>query len=288
MILVVGATGAVGSRLVARLHAAGHPIRVLVRDPDKVARLPADIQRIQGDLDRPETLPPALAEAHTAYLISAAQQVPAFLASAKDAGVQYLVRQSTLEAGAKPPYGPGIWHREAEQAIEDSGLAWAHLRPTMMMSNTVGWWAESIRTRGTVFFPGGEGRVSPVDPDDVAAVAAVLLTDRGCAGQAYDVTGPELLTIGDMVATLARVLGRPVRYVDVPEQTAREWMTTSGMEGRLAAALAKTMAALRANRFARIAGTVPRLTGHPARSYDEWCRDHANLFQPAASAEAAS
>lgn len=122
--------------------------------------------------------------------------------------MQYLVRQSTLEAGAKPPYGPGIWHREAEQAIEDSGLAWAHLRPTMM-SNTVGWWAESIRTRGTMFFPGGEGRVSPVDSDGVAAVAAALLTNRSRAGQAYDVTGPELLTIGDMVAALARV-SRPL------------------------------------------------------------------------------
>lgn len=288
MILVVGATGTVGSRLVARLHATGHPIRVLVRDLDKVARLPAGISRVRGDLDRPETLPPALAGADTAYLISAAGQVPAFLAAAKDAGLRYVVRQSTLEAGVSPPYGPGVWHREAEQAIEGSGLAWAHIRPTMMMSNTVGWWAESIRTRATVFFPGGEGRVSPVHPDDVAAVAAVLLTDRGHAGQAYDVTGMELLTIGEMVATLARVLGRPVRYVDVPEQTAREWMTTSGMESRLATALAETMTALRANRFARVADTVPRLTGEPARGYEAWCRDHADLFSPAASAEATS
>jgi uncharacterized protein YbjT (DUF2867 family) len=288
MILVVGATGTVGSRLVARLHAAGHPLRVLVRDLHKVARLPADIQRVQGDLDRPDTLPPALAGAHTAYLISTAGQVPVFLAAAKAAGVRYLVRQSTLEAGAEPPYGPGVWHREAERAIEDSGLAWAHLRPTMMMSNTLGWWAQSIRTRGTVFFPGGQGQVSPVHPDDVAAVAAVLLTDEGRAGQVYEVTGPELLTIADMVATLAAVLGRPVHYVDVPEQTAREWMTTSGMDPRLAAALAETMTALRANRFARIADTVPRLTGRPAHSYHEWCRHHADLFQPSTSGDVAS
>jgi hypothetical protein len=84
-----------------------------------------------------------------------------------------------------------------------------------------------------------------------------------------------------MVATLATVLGRPIRYIDVPEQTAREWMTTSGMDARLAGALVETMTALRADRFARIADTVPRLTGQPARNYHAWCRDHADLFQPA-------
>jgi hypothetical protein len=45
------------------------------------------------------------------------------------------------------------------------------------------------------------------------------------------------------------------------------------------------MTALRADRFARIADTVPRLTGRPARSYDQWCHDHASLFQPAAGPE---
>jgi uncharacterized protein YbjT (DUF2867 family) len=274
MILVVGATGTVGSRLVPRLHAAGHPLRVLVRDPEKVADLPAAIQRVRGDLDRPGTLGPALTGADSVYLISAAHQVPHFVAAARDAGVGYLVRQSTLEAGAEPPYGPGTWHREAERCIEDSGLAWAHLRPTMMMSNTIGWWAASIRTKGTVFFPGGDGRVSAVDPDDVAAVAAVLLTDPDRAGQAYEVTGPQPLSVGDMVATLAHALGRQARHVDVPEQTAREWMTTSGMDPRLATALAETMAALRADRLARVADTVPRLTGRPARTYAQWCREH--------------
>src|SRR5262249_59612391 len=104
----------------------------------------------------------------------------------------------------------------------------------MMMSNTIGWWADSISTQGTVFFPGGDGRVSPVDPRDIAAVACVVLTQPAHAGHAYDLTGPQLLTVGEMVATLSRVLGKPIRYIDVPETTAGDWMTKAGMPPILA------------------------------------------------------
>jgi uncharacterized protein YbjT (DUF2867 family) len=279
MILVTGATGNVGSLLVPKLLAAGQKVRVLVRDPAKVAHLGSQVERVHGDLDKPDTLPPAMAGVRAIYLIADTGQVGNVVAAARQAGVAHIVRQSTIEAGAQPPLGPGTWHREAELLIERSGITWTHLRPTMMMVNTIGWWAESIRARGTVFFPGGEGRVSPVDPDDIAAVAGVVLTEPGHEGQAYDVTGPQLLTVGEMVATLSRLLDKPINYVDVPEATAGEWMTRGGMSPILAAALVETMGGLRSNRFAYVADSVERLTGHPGRTYESWCREHIGAFQ---------
>lgn len=99
-----------------------------------------------------------------------------------------------------------------------------------MMTNTATWWAPSIRATSTIRFPGGQGRLSPVDPRDIAAAACAVLTQPGHHGHAYDVTGPELLTIADMVAILARVLGREIQYIDVPETEIRHSMTASGAQ----------------------------------------------------------
>jgi uncharacterized protein YbjT (DUF2867 family) len=149
----------------------------------------------------------------------------------------------------------------------------------MMMVNTLQWWAESVRRQRTVFFPGGDGRVSPVDARDIAAVARSVLTQPGHEGRAYDVTGPELLTIGQMVDALSRVLGTPLQYVDVPEQASGEQMTKQGLSPTLVAALVETLGALRSSRFAYVADTVERLTGGRGRTYEAWCRENIDAFR---------
>jgi hypothetical protein len=150
----------------------------------------------------------------------------------------------------------------------------------MLMVNTSAWWAPGIRTSKTVRFPGGHGRISPVDPRNIAATACAVLTQPGHQGRAYDVTGPQLLTIAEMVAILSGVLGQDIRYLDVPETEAGAWMAQSGAPPTVVAALLETLAGIRANKFAYIADTVARLTGHPGRTYQTWCQEHADGFQP--------
>ena len=283
MILVTGATGNVGSELVPRLLAAGANVRVLVHTPAKVEALGNEVEVVIGDLDRPETLTSALVGVRALYLISTANQVEAVIQAAKRAGVAHIVRQSTLEAGFDPPVGPGQWHREAELTIERSGLAYTHLRPTMMMVNTLSWWAPNIVARKVVFFPGGEGRLSPVDPRDIASVAAVVLTQPGHEGRAYEVTGPQLLSFGDMVAIISRTIGEALRYIDVPEAEAGAQMVKFGMQPDLVAGILETMAGVRADKFAYVAKTVEQLTGAPGRTWDDWCLEHKKAFVPAPS-----
>jgi uncharacterized protein YbjT (DUF2867 family) len=286
MILVTGATGNVGKELVPQLLETGAGVRVLVRDANRALQFSPRAERVEADLDRPETLRAAMAGVRAVYVIAfQTSQVENVVNAARAAGVSHIVRQSTIEAGTAPPIGPGQWHREQEELIERSGIAWTHVRPTMMMANTVRWWAESIQAQGKVFFPGGDGRVSPVDARDIAAVGRVVLTGTGHAGHAYDVTGPQSLTIGEMVETLGRVLNRPIQYVDVPEAVAGEWMMERlGVSSVLAAALVETLAALRSSQFAGVADTVQRLTGSEGRSYEAWCRENAGLFRKSPAA----
>jgi uncharacterized protein YbjT (DUF2867 family) len=278
--LVTGATGNVGRHLVTQLLDAGQPVRALVRHPDKATGLDARAEMVVGDLDEATTLAPAVSGVRAIYAVAfLTSQIENLVAAARSAGAEHLVRQSTIEAGGSPPFGPGRWHREQEIIIEKSGIAWTHLRPTMMMVNTIPWWAGTIRNQGAVYFPGGQGRVSPVDPYDVAAVGCAVLTRPDHRGSAYEVTGPEVLTIDQMVQTLSHVLNKPLRYFDVSEDATAQWLIAQGTPPHLATALQQTLAALRASEYGYVADTVERLTGHPGRTFQTWCREHAHAFQ---------
>jgi uncharacterized protein YbjT (DUF2867 family) len=278
MILVSGATGNVGKHLVGRLIDNGARVRVLVRDEEKVANLGNRVERTAGDLDKPETLTTAMRGIDQLYFVTPdTQQVTNLLEAAKQAGVKRLVKQSTIEADRS--LGPGKWHRQQEELIKASGLAWTFLRPTMLMVNTIEWWSATIKNQSAVYFPGGKGKVPPVDPRDVADVACKILTSPGHEGQIYELTGPEALTIGDMVHVLEKVLGKRIRYVNVPPFLAAVWMRRFGLPGYVVKGLIETLGALRRNEYAYVTDTVERVGGSRPRSFEVWCQDHITAFK---------
>ncbi len=278
MILVTGATGNVGKELVRQLLEMKEAVRVFVRDERKVAYLGDRVEHAVGDLDKPETLQAAMQGVDRMYLMTykTHQDINA-LAAAKQAGIKQVVKLSTLEA-SDAMIQVGKWHREREKIIEASGIDWTFLRPGMFMTNTIEWWAESIRHQNTVYFPGGKGKVAPVDPYDVAAVAAVALTQPGHAGRAYELTGPELLTMSEMVQIIAHVLGKPLKYTNIPALAAKVWMLKAGMDKVLVSALMEMLASLRKNKGAILTDTVEQVTGRSAHTFEAWCRDHIAAF----------
>jgi uncharacterized protein YbjT (DUF2867 family) len=279
MILIIGATGNVGKALVPQLLESGEPVRVLSRDARKLAHLDPRIERYVGDLDKPETLEAAFDGVEQIFLVTfQTQQDMHVIEAAQRADSQGIVKLSTMEA-SKPHLKVGKWHREREELIEASGLDWTFLRPGMFMTNSIEWWAETIKKRGAVYFPGGKGRVAPIDPRDVAAVAGTALTQPGHSGKVYELTGPELLTIEDMARIIGRVLGKPIKYVDVPLFLARVQMLLSGMDWELVGALMEVANELRSDRGAQQTDVVEQVTGRKARTFEVWCRQHAKAFQ---------
>jgi uncharacterized protein YbjT (DUF2867 family) len=277
MILVTGATGHIGRELLPQL--AGQRLRVLVRNEKKVAHLDACIERAVGDLNDLDSLISAMRGVEKVFLVTfETPQDLNVIKAAKEAGAKHIVKLSTLEA-TEHKIKVGKWHFEREELIRASGLDWTFLRPGMFMSNLMEWWGESIKGQGSVFFPGGKtGKVAPIDPHDVASVAALALTQPGHSGHAYELTGSELFTMGEMVQVISRVLGKPIKYVDIPPLAARLFMLKTGMDKTLVNALMEMLASLRKNEGAIVTDTFQHLTGHPPRRFEDWCREHVDAY----------
>ena len=280
MILVTGASGNVGGEIVQQLLALKQPVRVFVRDERKIAHLGQQVECAVGDLEKVETLEAALQGVDHLFLNTGGfgtQQDQNAVNAAQRAGVQHVVKLSTFGAG-EPTHAIDQWHYAKEQVLQTSGLAWTMLRPGQFMSNCLQW-AGSIKAQSSVYFPGGEGKVAPIDPRDIAAVAVIALTQPGHAGKAYQLTGPELLTVAEQVQILARLLGKPLHYVDVPPAVADEQMRKAGMPPMLVDALSELTAMLRAGHGAYHTDTVAQVTGRPAHTFEEWGRDNIAAFQ---------
>ena len=140
-------------------------------------------------------------------------------------------------------------------------------------------WLSQLREADLVRAPWGEVPVAAIDPADIAAVAATVLSDPAAhAGRAHELSGPEPLTPGDQVTTLAHVLGRTLRYEAVSDEDAKAEMAGTTPQPYIDAFF----------RFysegefddSRVVETVEELTGRAPRRFEEWARDHVAAFAP--------
>ena len=285
LILVTGATGTVGSEVVKQLVQGGHRVRALVRDPAKAQKLSTGIEIVQGDLSKPETLAAAFVGVDKAYVVLSATD-PEFpelegnaFNAAKKAGVKHIVKHSggnfiAEDFFAKTPFAK--WHSESEKRLRALGVAWTILRPAFFDSNLIEF---GIVSRGGLFFPAGNGKDAPIDPRDIAAVAVNVLTTPGHAGKVYELTGPELLSFAEVVQKIAAVTGKPLKYVDVPEVTWREEMLSAGAPPPVVESLLAYFAGGVKAGLIHMTSTVSELLGRPARTLEQWAKDHIAALQ---------
>lgn len=282
MILVTGATGTVGSEVVEQLLAAGQRVRVLARDPAKAAKFGAAVEIAQGDLARSETLPAALEGVEKVFLLATGPELANLeahvITAAKRASVKHIVKLSAEGAGYDPAIQLGRWHRESEKNLEESGLAWTILRPGSFNTNTLGW-ARSIQAQGMVYSLTGAGKLTPIDPRDIAAVAVIALTTQGHEGKIYDLTGPEALTTAEQAATISTVIDKPIQVIDAPEAAARSGMLAEGMPREMVEAILELMAHIRAGHGGKLTNTLAEVLGRKPRTFAMWVNDNAAAFR---------
>ena len=281
-ILIIGATGTVGSEVVKQLVESGHKVRVLVRDPAKVKHLGKAVEVIKGDLEKPETLVPAFANTDKAFVLSTGPQLLAMetnaFHAAKKAGVKHIVKLSGRHVNADFMVGTALsqWHAGSEQSLQTIGIPWTILRPQAFASNFLMW---LDRKQSGIFLPVGDGKDSFIDPRDIAAVAVKLLTTSGHGGRIYEITSSEFLDFHQTTQKISSAIGKKVSYTDIPEQVMREGLLASGLPVASAESMLVYFSAVKNGKMFAPTSAVEDILGRPPRSFDEWARDNAGALK---------
>jgi uncharacterized protein YbjT (DUF2867 family) len=278
MILVIGGRSKIGLALIAELVAKGERVRALVRSSEGRGSFPEGVEPVSGDLGDPGSLRRAISGADRLFLLCGPTSDEVQLNRnaidvAKEADLQMLVRSSILGSDPTSPATFVRDHGTCDGYLAESGVPHAIVRPNLFIQNVPENTIPSIDADGNFYANAGDARISMTDTRDIAAVAATLLTEPGYEGRIYEVTGPEALSYHDVATKLSRSLGRPVTYIDAPDEAVRTALLGLGLGEWLVGALIDLFQDYRRSGTdgyaAKVTDTVERLTGRPARSLDQ-------------------
>ncbi len=256
-VLVTGATGHTGRHVVRGLLEAGVDVRVLVRD---AAKAPADVEVVQGDIAE---LAEAAQGVDAVYLLW-----PSFDSDGIEKALKPLEGKKIVYLSAMSAEHGGVWG-DVEKAVQRITDDWTFLRVTGLATNALGWADQAAA--GVVRGPYGQARRSLVHERDVADVAVKAITGDH-AQQTYLVTGPEALTQAEQVKLVGDAMGRPVVWEEQPVAEAKTQLGQQ-MGAEFATAALGYWASLVAEPEP-VSLDVARVTGHPARPFEDWAWEH--------------
>ena len=269
-VLVLNGTGKIGRRVAERLTARGLPVRIGSRSSEP-----------RFDWDDRSTWAPALEGVGSAYVShhfdaipGAAEMLGSFAELAVESGVPRLVLMS------------GRGEKESmrgAQAVRDSGAELTVLHPTWFAQNfSEDFWQEMVQA-GEVALPTGDTPEPFVDADDVADVAVAALTDDRHIGEAYELTGPRLLTFAEAVQEISQAVGREIRYVPISVEDFAAASAEQGVPSDVVEMLTYVFGEVLDGRNAHLADGVQRALGREPRDFRAYARDAAasGIWNPA-------
>jgi uncharacterized protein YbjT (DUF2867 family) len=269
-ILVTGATGKVGRRLVEILRAGGHDVRAVSRST-----------AIPLDWTDPSTWDAVLDGVDAVYIIPPDHPFPAdeFVAAAVGAGVRRLVTQSGRRVDALAEYagvGPeAIGMLAAQTAVQASGIEWTILQPNNFNENfSEGDYYPAVLA-GELALPLKDTTEPLIAVADIAAVAAAALTEDGHQGKVYELSGPESLSMDDAMAAVSAASGRPVTFrAETPEEH-DEALRAAGLPKDLVMFLNLMYEFMRAGNMTTVTNDVEQVLGRKPITFAAWATETA-------------
>lgn len=266
-ILVTGATGKSGRRVVTQLRAKELPVRAAARNGEHVF-----------DWTDSATWDAALEGVRSMYIVQldGTMLVRPFIERAVRHGVRRIVLASGRgidnPAYAKDSSGILAGLVDSEAAVRESGLEWTISRPGWFAQNfSEGFFADAVLA-GELRLPAGDGAASFVDAEDIAAVVVAALTEDRHVGQTYELSGPRGVTLAEAVATISEVTGREIRYVPLSVEGYVAELVQQGVPSADAEAFADVIEPLREGRDDYVSDGVQRALGRPPRTFAEFAK----------------
>tara|TARA_B100001175_G_scaffold275315_1_gene250107 strand:+ start:99 stop:956 length:858 start_codon:yes stop_codon:yes gene_type:complete len=227
MILITGATGKTGSATAKSLGEKGERFRALIRNEEKKEGLESiGGEVVIGSIENTDVVNQSMQGVKTVLVLLPNSESQLALEkqlvdSAKQAGVERIVKMSSIEATPDATSPIPKLHLESEEYIKQSGLAWTMIKPNFYMQNLLAS-AGTIKDQGKIFLPMGEGKTGMIDTTDVGTVIAKVLSEDGHESMNHEITGPEILSFYEVAEIFSKALGKQVDYVDVPMDAYKE------------------------------------------------------------------
>ncbi|MGW1623587.1 SDR family oxidoreductase [Streptomyces sp. NPDC002172] len=291
MITVTGATGTIGRTLVDLLTEAGEEVVAVSRHPRQASSAAPGVRWAEGHVGDAASMRAPLTGAQALFIVlggalnAFGENPELLLRTATDAGVERVVLVSSQVSATRPQASSHARLREFEAAVRASGLDFTILRPGGFASNAFAW-ADTIRTKRTVFAPFADVALPVVDPADIAAVAATALRsprgqggdgEGGHGGRVYELTGPEPISPRQQAAVISAALGEEVTFVELSREEAHAAMARFMPEEAVAGTLDVLGAPLPAE--SRVSTDVAAVLGRPAGGFAGWVGRNLPAFR---------
>ena len=268
MIGITGVTGKLGSYVANLVDKKGMVSVHLARSPERAkVYASAEIRKIVY-ANTPEVVE-ALKSIDTLLMVSAREnpervkEHKEFLDAAKLAGVQHIVYTSFYGADEKATFTLSRDHAQTEAYIKELGFTYTFLRDNFYLDFLIDIALENGEIRG----PAGSGQVSAVARKDTSRVAAeILLHAKKWKNQTLNLTGPEDLSMEEIVALLSKETGEAIMYVDESVEEAYESRKKWPAQTWEYDAWVSTYTAIKAGEQAGVSTDVEKVLGHPASS----------------------
>jgi len=289
-ILVLGATGGIGSAVSTVLIDRGIRFRAAIRNPQKAStsapftsdKAKSLVEFVEVDLYNPATLEKAFHGIEKVFFMTPPGQTGTaypMIEAAKKAGVKYIVKLSALGADETPEkFLWGSEHAQVEEAITKAGIALTSLRPGYFFTNTFGV-RQTIKEKSAMYAALGDAKLSMIDPRDIGEVAANCLTQAGHEGKIYNLCGPDNFSYFDLAQIFSEVIAKPVTYTPIDDNQLREMAKTflksqSNIDG-----FSNMMGFFRNGGYNKSSPDLERVLGHKGRTFRAWIEENGPAFK---------
>jgi len=171
--------------------------------------------------------------------------------------------------------------RQAELALENSGIPYAIIRPNWFHQNFSTYWLHGIVTQKKLFIPAGQGKTSFIDVRDIAACAVALLTNDQTDNRAFVLTGPESLSYTDAAEQLSTATQQTITYEDIDPETFKQGLLTASIAEDFADFLVGILGFVKAGYVAEVSNDVEKLLGRPAIPLRQYLDDAKETWKTA-------